>query len=188
MSRRLPQLKDQWTKIGPRFLPFADAATDELPLPRLLRLALFQISVGMAVTLITGTLNRVMILELSVPAWLVSIMVALPLLFAPLRALIGHKSDTHKSLLGWKRVPFIWFGTIFQFGGLAIMPMAILLMSVGGGPFFLGHIITGLGFLLIGLGLHTTQTAGRALATDLAQKRRARALSRCSTLCCSSVW
>lgn len=134
----------------------------------MLRLALFQISVGMAVTLITGTLNRVMILELSVPAWLVSIMVALPLLFAPLRALIGHKSDTHKSLLGWKRVPFIWFGTIFQFGGLAIMPMAILLMSVGGGPFFLGHIITGLGFLLIGLGLHTTQTAGLALATDLA--------------------
>lgn len=168
MSRRLPRLKDQWTKIGPRFLPFADAATDELPLPRLLRLALFQISVGIAVTLITGTLNRVMILELSVPAWLVSIMVALPLLFAPLRALIGHKSDTYTSVLGWKRVPYIWFGTIFQFGGLAIMPMAILLMSEGGGPFFLGHMITGLGFLLIGLGLHTTQTAGLALATDLA--------------------
>ena len=37
-----------WTHLGPRFLPFADAATAELPLPRLLRLSLFQVSVGMA--------------------------------------------------------------------------------------------------------------------------------------------
>jgi hypothetical protein len=39
----------------------------ELPLGRLLRLSLFQVSVGMAVVLLTGTLNRVMILELGVP-------------------------------------------------------------------------------------------------------------------------
>ena len=161
-------MKDQWTKVGPRFLPFADAASAQLPLARLLRLALFQISVGMAVTLIAGTLNRVMIVELSVPAWLVSLMVALPLLFAPFRALIGYKSDTHRSILGWRRVPYIWMGTIVQFGGLAFMPFAILLMSEGGGPFYLGHMITGLAFLLIGVGLHTTQTAGLALATDLA--------------------
>ncbi len=168
MSQPRRQLKDRWTDVAPRFLPFADAATDELPLPRLLRLSLFQISVGIAVTLITGTLNRVMILELSVPAWLVALMVALPLLFAPFRALIGHKSDTHKSVLGWKRVPYIWFGTIFQFGGLAFMPMAILVMSEGTAPLYAGHFITGLGFLFIGIGLHTTQTAGLALATDLA--------------------
>ncbi len=159
-----------WTEIGPRFLPFADAASDELPLRRLLRLALFQISVGIAVTLITGTLNRVMILELSVPAWLVSFMVALPLLFAPFRALIGHKSDTHKSFLGWRRVPYIWFGTIFQFGGLACMPFAILLLSEGGGPLLTGHLVTAFAFLSIGFGLHTTQTAGLALATDIAPK------------------
>ena len=30
-------------KIGTRFLPFADAATTELPLSRLLRLSLFQV-------------------------------------------------------------------------------------------------------------------------------------------------
>lgn len=168
MKRPRLSLAHQWTQIGPRFLPFADAASDELPLSRLLRLALFQISVGMAVTLITGTLNRVMILELSVPAWLVSIMVALPLLFAPFRALVGHKSDTHRSFLGWRRVPYIWFGTLMQFGGLAFMPFAILLMSEGGGPFYMGHFVTGLAFLLIGIGLHTTQTAGLALATDIA--------------------
>jgi len=94
-----------WQQLGPRFLPFADAATAELPLGRLLRLSLFQVSVGMAMVLLTGTLNRVMIVELGVPAWLVGLMVSLPIMFAPFRALIGHKSDTHRSVLGWRRVP-----------------------------------------------------------------------------------
>lgn len=168
MELKRRPLRAAWMQVGPKFLPFADAASAELPLGRLLRLAMFQLSVGMAVTLITGTLNRVMILELSVPAWLVAVMVALPLLFAPLRALIGHKSDTHRSVLGWKRVPYIWFGTLMQFGGLAIMPFAILLLSAGTAPFYAAHIATGLAFLLIGAGMHTTQTAGLALATDLA--------------------
>ena len=58
-------------RVSPQLLPFADAASKELPLGRLLRLSLFQVSVGMAVVLLTGTLNRVMIVELWVPAWLV---------------------------------------------------------------------------------------------------------------------
>ena len=118
-----------WNRLGSRFLPFADAATDDLPLGRLLRLSLFQISVGMAAVLLTGTLNRVMIVELKMSSTLVALMVSIPLLFAPLRALIGHKSDTHRSVLGWKRVPYIWFGTLLQFGGFAIMPFALLIMS-----------------------------------------------------------
>lgn len=158
-----------WNKVGTRFLPFADAATKELPLKRILRLSLFQVSVGMAAVLLTGTLNRVMIVELGVSASLVAAMVSLPLLFAPLRALIGFKSDHHQSLLGWKRVPYIWFGTLLQFGGLAVLPFALLVMSGGGnGPAFFGHIGAAMAFLLVGAGMHTTQTAGLALATDLA--------------------
>ena len=158
-----------WTRIGPRFLPFADAATVELPLPRLLRLSLFQVSVGMAMALLVGTLNRVMIVEMGMAAWLVALMVALPLLFAPFRALVGFRSDTHRSVLGWKRVPYIWFGTLLQFGGLAIMPFALILLSGDTrGPVWVGHAGAALAFLLIGAGLQTTQTAGLALATDLA--------------------
>lgn len=158
-----------WMQISPRMLPFADAASDELPLPRLLRLALFQVSVGMAVVLLSGTLNRVMILELGVPAWLVALMVSLPLLFAPARALIGFRSDTHRSALGWRRVPYIWFGSLLQFGGLAIMPFALIILSGdSNGPAWLGPAAAALAFLLTGVGLHTTQTAGLALATDLA--------------------
>ena len=158
-----------WARMGTRFLPFADAATAELPLGRLLRLSLFQVSVGMAAVLRTGTLNRVMIVELHMSASIVAAMVSLPLLFAPLRALIGFKSDTHQSLLGWKRVPYLWFGTLMQFGGLALLPFALLVMTgEGDGPAVVGQIGAGLAFLLVGAGMHTTQPAGLALATDLA--------------------
>ena len=161
-----------WTRLGPRFLPFADAATPDLPLSRLLRLSLFQVSVGMALVLLIGTLNRVMIVELDVPASLVGIMISLPLVFAPFRAIIGFKSDTHRSALGWRRVPFIWRGTMIQFGGLAIMPFALLVLSRTGeaasAPVWVGHLAAGLAFLLVGAGLHTVQTVGLALATDLA--------------------
>ena len=51
MTSRRPASVRLWSSIGTRFLPFADAATKELPLPRLLRLSLFQVSVGLAMVL-----------------------------------------------------------------------------------------------------------------------------------------
>ena len=160
-----------WVSLGPRFLPFADVATPDLPLGRLLRLSLFQVSVGMAMVLLVGTLNRVMIVELGVPASLVGIMIALPLVFAPFRALIGFRSDTHRCELGWRRVPFIWKGTLVQFGGFAIMPFALLVLAgqgeAGAAPVWIGQAAAALAFLLVGAGVHTVQTAGLALATDL---------------------
>ncbi len=166
-----------WSRVAIAWLPFADAASDDLPLGRLLRLSLFQVSVGMAMVLLNGTLNRIMIVELGIPAGLVALMIALPLLFAPFRTLIGHRSDTHRSVLGWRRVPYIWFGTLLQFGGLAILPFALLLL---GRPehVALGTAASALAFLLTGAGMHMTQTAGLALATDLASPdKRPRAVA-----------
>ena len=168
MAARM-KLKIDWSRVGTEWLPFADAATPELPLKRLLRLSLFQISVAMSLVLLTGTLNRVMIVELHMPAWIVSALVAVPLIMAPIRALVGHKSDSHRSVLGWRRVPYIWFGTMMQFGGFAIMPFAILILSGDHtGSLLVGEIGAALAFLLVGVGMHTAQTAGLALATDLA--------------------
>jgi len=58
--------------MAPRWLPFAGVASPDVPLSRLLRLSLFQVTVGMALVLMVGTLNRVMIVELQVPATLVA--------------------------------------------------------------------------------------------------------------------
>jgi len=163
-----------------KMLPFADAASEGLPLSQLLRLSLFQISVGMAAVMLLGTLNRVMIVELSVPAMIVALMIAIPVLIAPFRAILGFKSDNYRSAIGWKRVPYLWFGTLWQFGGLAIMPMALLALAgdtaVDAGMF--GQIAAALAFLLTGLGMHMTQTAGLALAADRAsEETRAKVVS-----------
>jgi MFS transporter, BCD family, chlorophyll transporter len=162
-----PSATTFWQAVGTRFLPFADVASAELPLARLLRLALFQVSVGIAAVLLNGTLNRVLIVELNTPTWIVALMIGIPLLVAPFRALIGYRSDNHRSVLGWRRVPYIWFGTLAQFGGLAIMPFALILITRAD-TFAVGVGASCLAFLLTGAGMHVTQTAGLALATDIA--------------------
>ncbi len=161
VARRMPA---QW-------MPFADVASPGLPLPRLLRLSLFKVTMGMTTALLVGTLNRVMIVELGVAAWLVALMLALPLLVAPFRAVTGYQSDTHRSAFGWKRVPFMWGGTLIQFFGLAVMPFALLVLSGQGAvpvPWWFGQMAAALAFLAVGAGLQTSQTAGLALATDQA--------------------
>ena len=162
----------QWARRLPmNYLPFADVASADLPMGRLMRLSLFKFTMGITTALMIGTLNRVMIVELSVAAWLVALMLALPMLVAPFRAITGYQSDTHRSAFGWRRVPYMWGGTLIQFFGLAIMPFALLVLSGQGQvpvPDWFGQAAAALAFLMVGAGLQTSQTAGLALATDQA--------------------
>ena len=164
--------KDHIFKISKKILPFSDAASSKFSLLQLLRLSLFQVSVGMATVMLAGTLNRVMIVELLVPASLVAVMIAIPVLIAPMRTFYGHKSYTYKSFIGWKRIPYMWFGSLFQFGGLAVMPFAIIILSGDQtvGPDWAGEVLVAIAFLLTGIGMHITQTVGLALAADKATK------------------
>jgi BCD family chlorophyll transporter-like MFS transporter len=84
--------------------------------------------------------------------------------------MLGHKSDTHKSWIGWTRIPNLWFGSLWQMGGLAIMPFALIVLSGDQihGPEWAGKALAGLAFLMTGIGMHMTQTAGLALASDRA--------------------
>ena len=159
-------------RISGKLLPFANAVSDDLPWAQLIRLSLFQISVGMASVMLLGTLNRVMIVELNIAVFIVALMAALPVLIAPFRAFLGFRSDTYKSAIGWKRIPYIWFGSLWQFGGLAIMPFALILLSGDQtvGPDWAGEVIAAIAFAMTGLGIHMTQTAGLALASDRASE------------------
>lgn len=155
------------------WLPFADVASADLPMARLLRLSLFKLTMGITTALMIGTLNRVMIVELGVSAWLVSMMLALPLLVAPFRAVTGYQSDVHVSAFGWRRIPYMWGGTLIQFLGLAVMPFALLVLSGRGQvpvPDWVGQGAAAIAFLMVGAGLQTSQTAGLALATDQASE------------------
>jgi BCD family chlorophyll transporter-like MFS transporter len=162
-----------WAQFYTKFGPIRQFEEAGLSFPRLLRLSLFQVTVGLAQVLFYGTLNRVMIVELKVPATIVSVFIAIPVLVAPFRALIGFQSDTHRSILGWKRAPFILGGTALQWSGLSFMPFALVLLSGDQtwGPTWIGWIFSGLAFLLVGAGAHVTQTAGLALATDLSNEQ-----------------
>jgi BCD family chlorophyll transporter-like MFS transporter len=81
-------------------------------------------------------------------------MIAIPVLVAPFRAVLGFRSDNYRSAIGWKRIPYLWFGSLWQFGGLAIMPMGLLVLSgdqaVWSG--WAGEVGAALAFLLTGLG------------------------------------
>ena len=176
MNRFSESMMRAWVGLGARYLPFADAATADVPLSRLLRLSLFQVSAGMSLVLLVGTLNRVMIVELGVPASLVAVMLALPLVFAPLarahRIQVGHAPLRARLEARSLHLP----GTMVQFGGLAIMPFALLVLAHQGHaaalPAWVGQAAAGLAFLLVGAGLHITQTVGLALATDLTPPER----------------
>jgi BCD family chlorophyll transporter-like MFS transporter len=71
-------------------------------------------------------------------------------------------------------VPYLWFGTILQFGGLAIMPFALLVLADENrhASIWVGYVGTAIAFLLVGSGAHTTQTAGLALATDVVSEEK----------------
>ncbi|MEO1474449.1 MAG: MFS transporter, partial [Pseudomonadota bacterium] len=56
MSQRPASAQSGWRAIGTQFLPFADAASETLPLGRLIRLSLFQVSFGITAALLTGVI------------------------------------------------------------------------------------------------------------------------------------
>ena len=94
-------------------------------------------------------------------------MIALPVLIAPFRAFLGFRSDTYKSGHRLAARAYLWFGSLWQMGGLAVMPFALILLSGDQfhGPAWAGEAMAAVAFLLTGLGLHMTQTAGLALAS-----------------------
>jgi BCD family chlorophyll transporter-like MFS transporter len=64
-------------------------------------------------------------------------------------------------------------GSLLLFGGLAILPFALLVLGDNQpGQVWLGRIGAALAFLLVGAGIQITQTAGMALASDLADEAK----------------
>ena len=84
----------------------------------LIRLAGYPIGLGLTSVLIGGTLNRVMIVELGLPAMLVGLLFALPLLISPLRVWLGYRSDAY-ALGGLRREPYIILGSLLA--GLSVI-------------------------------------------------------------------
>jgi MFS transporter, BCD family, chlorophyll transporter len=153
----------------------------------ILRLGLIHVAVAITLVPINGTLNRIMIGELGLPATLAAVLISLPYLFSPLQVWIGGYSDRHP-LWGYRRTPYIALGLLLCVGGAALAPTAAFLMAgmgaEGGGqpighgvPTISGTLVGLVAFGAWGMGFNFATVSYLSLATDMAgEEQRARAI------------
>ncbi len=135
---------------------------------QIVRLGLVQMCLGAIVVLTTSTLNRLMVVELALPAILPGLLVALHYSIQLSRPSWGHKSDT-----GGKRTRWI-------IGGMAILALGGFLAAAGvpllAANYTAGLALSILAYALIGVGVGASGTSLLALlATATAPHRRAAA-------------
>ncbi len=134
----------------------------------IVRLGLVQTALGAIVVLTTSTINRVMIVELAMPAMLPGALVAIHYMIQILRPRWGHGSD-----VGGRRAPWI-------IGGMAILALGAT-MAAGATAWMEVQTMAGVGlslvaFILIGIGVGASGTSLLALlAAEVAPERRAAA-------------
>jgi BCD family chlorophyll transporter-like MFS transporter len=134
----------------------------------IVRLGLVQTALGAVVVLMTSTINRVMVVELALPAFVPGLLVALHYGVQILRPAWGYGSD-----MGGRRTPWIVGGmAALAFGGAGA---AIATVWAASQP-VPGLAIAALSFLLVGVGVGAAGTSVLAmLATRVAPRRRAAA-------------
>ena len=145
-----------------------NARTSGLGWLGILRLGLVQTSLGAIVVLTTSTLNRVMVVELALPALLPGILVAIHYLVQISRPRFGHGSDN-----GGRRTPWI-------IGGIAVLGAGGVLAAVATGVMATSEIagiaLALTAFLAIGIGVGASGTCLLVLlASMVAPERRAAA-------------
>jgi BCD family chlorophyll transporter-like MFS transporter len=145
---------------------------------RIFRLGLIQFGIGLSLAPITGTLNRVLIDELSIPAAAVAFLISLHYFVSPVRAMMGYRSDKARAMGKW-RTPYIVLGVMLTYGGLACAPFALILLGGAGAlPFWPAMLICTAIFLAYGVGINIVETIYLALVSDItAPKLRGRVLS-----------
>ncbi|MCX2864559.1 BCD family MFS transporter [Paucibacter sp. PLA-PC-4] len=132
------------------------------------RLGLVQASLGAIVVLTTSTLNRVMVVELALPALLPGLLLALHYLVQISRPRMGHGSD-----LGQRRTPWIIGGMFTLALGGWLAALATVWMGSNSAA---GIALALVAYSLIGLGVAASGTSLLVLlATRLAPERRAAA-------------
>lgn len=133
-----------------------------------LRLGLVQASLGAIVVLTTSTLNRVMVVEMALPALLPGLLLALHYVVQISRPRMGHGSD-----LGGRRTPWIIGGMVTLAAGGWLAALATVWM--GSSP-AAGIALALLSYTLIGLGVAASGTSLLVLlAKRVMPERRAAA-------------
>lgn len=146
-------------------------STSSLRWVDIVRLGCVQAALGSVVVLITSTLNRIMVVEYSLPAILPGALVSLQYLVQIIRPRFGHGSD-----VGGRRTPWIIGGLVVMVVGSVLCTLATL--QIAKNP-VLGLPLAILGYALVGLGIGA---AGTCLLTLLAQHVDARRRAASATI------
>lgn len=134
----------------------------------IVRLGLVQTALGAVVVLTTSTMNRVMVVELSLAATLPGALIALHYALQVLRPRLGHGSD-----VGGRRTPWIIGGMFALAIGGTLSAVATMVMNT---QMAAGIALAVLAFSLIGLGVGAAGTSLLVLlATHVAPERKATA-------------
>ena len=134
----------------------------------IIRLGLVQTSLGAIVVLTTSTLNRVMVVELALPAMLPGLLVGLHHLVQMSRPRFGYGSD-----VGGRSTPWIIGGMVVLALGGTGAAFATAIMGAMPGP---GLALAIVAFILIGLGAGASGTSLLVLlAKRVAPQRKAAA-------------
>ncbi|MCO4053647.1 MAG: BCD family MFS transporter [Bosea sp.] len=132
----------------------------------IVRLGLVQTALGAIIVLTTSTLNRVMVVELALPAILPGLLVGLHYALQVLRPRWGFGADK-----GQRATPWIVGGMGMLAGGGFVASLATALMSVN---LAAGIALALVGFVLIGIGVGASGTSLLVLlAKRVAPERRA---------------
>jgi len=136
-----------------------------------IRLGLVQTGLGAIVVLTTSTLNRVMVVELALPAMLPGLLVGWHYAVQMSRPRWGHGSDQRRA-----RSPWIIGGMVVLAMGAVLAALSIALMATS---FVAGVVAAFVAFLLIGVGVGASGTnllALLAVRTEPSRKAAAAAI------------
>lgn len=134
----------------------------------IVRLGLVQACIGAIVVMTTSTLNRIMVVELALPASLPGFLVAIHYFVQVIRPRMGFESDS-----GATKTPWILGGiTVLAIGGFG----AAVATTLMGAHLIVGVVAATIAFFLIGIGVSMSGTSLLALlAKGVSDERRAAA-------------
>jgi BCD family chlorophyll transporter-like MFS transporter len=127
-----------------------------------LRLALFPIGYGLTGALMGGTLNRVMIAELDLPASLVGFTFAIPLMISPIRVWLGYRSDGYP-IVGRRREPYMILGGLITGLGIILATTTAVNIAQTSTALVIGVLVA---FIIYGVGRNLGHNTFQALLSD----------------------
>jgi BCD family chlorophyll transporter-like MFS transporter len=129
------------------------------------RLGLAQVAIGAVAALMLSTLNRVMVVELALPASVPSALVALHFAVQLSRARLGFASDRGRDAAGARRAPWVMGGAVCLGLGAVLAAAGTALAATHRAA---GLLVCVVAYAAIGLGLSATGTALLAAAAERA--------------------